>query len=1323
MPSAVPLYQRNVGIQPGTVQEAFGQRALAGVTEKIGGALEQVGQTLEKEQAGKVERQSAISGAQAGATTDPSQLQLPTGDSIAEEAYRRSAVQAAGSQVKLQARDDAMRLAQASGGDPEAYRANLKAAASGFAGKLPPDLQGQALEAYDFYGQRNYADLDEKKRAFVKDQNLAAITGEIETTSNDAANLARKGDVDGARALTESLNQSLTKAGPVQVGGSGALSLTQITEASAKLRDSIGGEFIRGVIDRAPDKEGLLKGLQSGRTGDERVDALNAQLDPKARDQLLGKLEVQVREEQVERRRQQEAQERLAEQKRQFGVLELKDRVQDEIAKREAGVPVKEGLTRNDFAALAGKSGGPELQRLYNDYQGKRDTADALGLIGNMPLQQQEAYLADLKGKLTPDTPNFADKAATLKALEVRVKQERAEAAPAIEQARQEKIADFQQQLDNDIALRTDGKADTAPPKLEDFYARFGDKHRGEARREYYSYQQRLAVATGTAAATVPEGRRDEVLSALKPDADSPAYATQDAAYEAAVKQVKAQRAEEAPAREEQRKLAEVQLGDRIDNDLARREDGKAGKPLSLTDFAAVYGADKKAEALKAYKDYADKATAANATSLAKGTGESRRDELLAGLKPDADSPAYADQKEAYQAALAQVKRDRADEAPVREEQRKAAVGRLGQAVDDDLAKRGDGVAGKPLTIRDFAEAYGPEKQAEALNAFNEYASKATAAGAAGLAKGAGEGRRDALLQGLKPDPGSPAYATQKEAYEAAAKQVASDRAKEAPAREEARQEGLIALAKAADNDVARREAGEDPGAGLSLGDFARAFGPGHRDDGIRAFNDYKEKRLKAAATAAGGTATPAEAPAIAAALDPQAVADDYAINRKALLAFTNAKETSDKRLREDPAFDARRSNQQVAAVAGAATQAYQAAEAEQDPGKRAAALTQAGQLRAKAIALSLAEQRRRGLPDEELAPLAKQDASDAVGAFKRATSADERLAVLTPLTLGLRAEDGQPDFRLARKTLDQLERAGLPKGADRALEALQGGNPEAAKDILTALTLDAKALPANDVKGKDLTAAVNAAYAELGPARAEASTFAVSGQPGNGNTFTGGRDLVTLLAKAEIAKNPNLDADAAVKLATTKAFAGQRAAGSDDLGVVKVDQGVDPDRFTAGLAALREQADLTHYEPTRDRIAATLPPGTPEGVIQGRLAAAKRDHDAWGDDVKEYSKFVSVPGGYSLVLGGSGALAGPDGKPRIFTSDEVLGAAGQPRPGVLSRLFGAGPAAAAETVPNPLSPREQANAAAVREMDVQAGRPPPPDPAIDTEAFGAGIF
>jgi hypothetical protein len=81
----------------------------------------------------------------------------------------------------------------------------------------------------------------------------------------------------------------------------------------------------------------------------------------------------------------------------------------------------------------------------------------------------------------------------------------------------------------------------------------------------------------------------------------------------------------------------------------------------------------------------------------------------------------------------------------------------------------------------------------------------------------------------------------------------------------------------------------------------------------------------------------------------------------------------------------------------------------------------------------------------------------------------------------------------------------------------------------------------------------------------------------------------------------------------------------------------------------------VSHLAPTKDAIKAMMPPGTSDGEVNGALAQATGDHALWADDVRQYSRWAPAPGGYQLVLPSGQAVTGADGKPRVWSTDDII--------------------------------------------------------------------
>jgi hypothetical protein len=100
---------------------------------------------------------------------------------------------------------------------------------------------------------------------------------------------------------------------------------------------------------------------------------------------------------------------------------------------------------------------------------------------------------------------------------------------------------------------------------------------------------------------------------------------------------------------------------------------------------------------------------------------------------------------------------------------------------------------------------------------------------------------------------------------------------------------------------------------------------------------------------------------------------------------------------------------------------------------------------------------------------ITKPQADNAVARFKQATSPQDKLAAIIPLTIGL------GDDTLAKNSYAMLNKQGLPDGVDRALEAVQEGDGDRAATIISALSSKGTKGDLPDARRKELNAAIEA--------------------------------------------------------------------------------------------------------------------------------------------------------------------------------------------------------------------------------------------------------
>lgn len=302
-----------------------------------------------------------------------------------------------------------------------------------------------------------------------------------------------------------------------------------------------------------------------------------------------------------------------------------------------------------------------------------------------------------------------------------------------------------------------------------------------------------------------------------------------------------------------------------------------------------------------------------------------------------------------------------------------------------------------------------------------------------------------------------------------------------------------------------------------------------------------------------------------------------------------------------------------------------------------------------------------------KLHPMPKETASDTVAAFNNAESADQRLAIVAPWTLGL------GDDVLGRKSLDQMEAAGLPHGVDRVLDAERAGEHQRARDLMGLIGTKPGDVPdIGDAKAGQVANEVGALYRDPNLAMAESQGARLTGQPGAATTANEGYALTLQVAKT-LAARDGLDAHAAAAKAYQIVYGGGRTTTNPDVGVVRLPPGQTSDTaFTAGLTAIRGNVNLEHLQPTREGVERllTLQTGQPPlpGQVEGALARAQHDHEAWVRDMRQNARWVGAPNGYQLVLPSGQAVPDANGHARVWTAEQVMAASGSAPPRMMPR-------------------------------------------------------
>lgn len=364
MARELPMYERRVGLHQSQVSGSGAVNPVqpAGVSGlmAIGNALDQASGVAAKfmgvvqnEEAKTAQRESAAAGSQYGLDTELADIQLPTGNSVGEEAFRKSAIVAASAKADMAAREDIEAVAKLHPGQPEAFKAAITERSRAFLAKLPPDMQPAVAETYGRLQYDKYLALDDERKQFVVDQSRATLVQQTSVITMAAAKRARAGDMQGALAEMNALAAAHGAAGPVALGGSGALTLTQIEESTLKAKEEIQGNFLDGWVERTPNKSAALAGLKRGHTGNPVVDGVLAVTHPDTVDKLANHLEAEINRRQAK-----------ADAAQTLRLQDLRDQASDAVEMMNAGVPVA-GVEKLHRAILAeGPRGAPLAEKL-----------------------------------------------------------------------------------------------------------------------------------------------------------------------------------------------------------------------------------------------------------------------------------------------------------------------------------------------------------------------------------------------------------------------------------------------------------------------------------------------------------------------------------------------------------------------------------------------------------------------------------------------------------------------------------------------------------------------------------------------------------------------------------------------------------------------------------------------------------------------------------------------------------------------------------------------------------------------------------------------
>jgi hypothetical protein len=351
----------------------------------------------------KASRESAQAGMTYGLEADPDDLQLPPGDTIGEEAFRRSAIEAAGAKVEIKARENVARLRQQFAGKPEDFKkALIERQSKSLSGLRDyPELATDAMLAYERLGAAAYLDVDEERRALERDAARADLLRLTDQIGTSAAQLARAGRYEAAMEELTHLGEKTMAAGPVALGGSGALSLTEIEKQSLAAGEMIRSNFLEGWVERTPNKRAALQGLRTGRTGDAVADAVLAATPPDALDGLARVLESDIKQAEAEAKAAARLREAEAREAQRVRLGDLRDQTRFAVDMIDKGLNPAGARDLMKRLAAEGSAGAPLADALSL----AQNTQEYARTFAMTPVADQMAELEELRaGPQTEET-------------------------------------------------------------------------------------------------------------------------------------------------------------------------------------------------------------------------------------------------------------------------------------------------------------------------------------------------------------------------------------------------------------------------------------------------------------------------------------------------------------------------------------------------------------------------------------------------------------------------------------------------------------------------------------------------------------------------------------------------------------------------------------------------------------------------------------------------------------------------------------------------------------------------------------------------------
>jgi hypothetical protein len=292
MAPRIPSYVRGVPIRPGGVVQGSGFGAFAGVARGIGALADNLASTQFEVHARKVQKQAAAKGARVGMDTPANALAFRTDDTLAGEAFNRAALETARLRLEVDASRHVQEIADKYQSDPAGLREALDGAMSGIQKELPEELMPDAFGIYSQLGDRAFQGAVKAREALELDKSRAALLDAEVDVMGTATRLAATGDYAGAmmhldRAVAE--GGIYQRNGPVEMGGTGALSLEQIAAKRADMESEVLGQIVTDWTGKQGRPEFVLARMESGRFGDPLVEDAWDRLSADAQQAALNK--------------------------------------------------------------------------------------------------------------------------------------------------------------------------------------------------------------------------------------------------------------------------------------------------------------------------------------------------------------------------------------------------------------------------------------------------------------------------------------------------------------------------------------------------------------------------------------------------------------------------------------------------------------------------------------------------------------------------------------------------------------------------------------------------------------------------------------------------------------------------------------------------------------------------------------------------------------------------------------------------------------------------------------------------------------------------